>query len=85
LRRPVSPQTAVHREISRLLALVAAIAGGCVSNPRLPAEREVLELPAAADAWWFTVSPGGRAAAYVERKGSDAYLMAGGRRLGPYP
>ena len=65
---------------SSVLVLVALV--GC-STPLQ--NRPVLELPEGVDDWWFTVSPGGRAAAYAERRGSDAYLVAGGRHIGPYP
>ncbi|HYE99828.1 MAG TPA: hypothetical protein VEJ18_13000 [Planctomycetota bacterium] len=69
--------------LRRLLVLAtAAPLLGCVAAE----VREILalELPADADAWWFDVSPDGRAA-WAERRGSDAYLHADGRRDGPYP
>jgi hypothetical protein len=71
----------------RILAGAAlGLAGACVrSEAAPPGERPVLELPAGIDDVWATVSPGGRGAAYTERRGSDAFLQVGGRRLGPYP
>lgn len=66
--------------VSRVLLF--ALLAGCATPLQ---DREVLELPSGVDDWWFTVSEGGQAAAYAERHGSDAYLVAGGRRIGPYP
>ena len=63
-------------------ALLLAALAGCATPLQ---DRAVLELPPGVDDWWSTVSPEGRATAYAERRGSDAYLVAGGRRIGPYP
>jgi hypothetical protein len=42
----------------------------------------VAELPN--DPWWFSVSEGGRSAAYAERRAADAFLTVDGRRYGPF-
>jgi hypothetical protein len=42
-------------------------------------------LPPGADVWWFTISRDGSTLAYAERIGSNAWLVAGDRRYGPYP
>lgn len=68
-----------------ILALGILALSGCGSALRLPEERVVLELPVGVEPWWITVSPGGQGSAYAERRGSDAFLVFDGRRLGPFP
>jgi hypothetical protein len=42
------------------------------------------EIPDGVTVPWVAVSPGGRAWAYAELRRSEAFVVAGGRRLGPY-
>jgi hypothetical protein len=71
------------RGVRRLLLL--ACLAGC-AGPRGSAfeNRLVARLPDGADVWWFAASRDGSTAAWSEREGSRAWLVAGGRRFGPY-
>ena len=70
----------------RFSLLVPCLLGwvACAAPEIADGERLVRELPEGADVWWFSAAPDG-AAAYAERRGFDAYLVAGGRSEGPYP
>ncbi len=68
------------RSSMRILGLAGVL---CALGACAPSRTGLLELPADRDVRWFGAVPG--AAAYAERRGSDAYLVAEGRREGPYP
>ena len=73
--------------INRLSPLVLLAMTACGSTPpgrdRFQ-ERLVGTIPAGVNDWWVSISADGSTTAYVDRRDSQAFLVVGSRRYGPY-
>jgi hypothetical protein len=68
------------RRIGVLASLAAALLGSCRTVP----VQERFEIPEGVTAPWAAVGAGGSGWAYAELSRAEAFLVANGRRMGPY-
>lgn len=66
-------------------AISLGIALTACQSPEKTAEPHRFEIPEGVSAPWSAVSAGGLGWAYTELRRSEAFMIANGRRLGPYP
>jgi hypothetical protein len=68
--------------VATILAMLVGL-WSCRS-PGAPADPVRIEIPEGVTAPWAAISPEGRGWAYTELRRSEAFMVANGRRLGPY-
>lgn len=69
----------------RRLWLAVALMASCRAAVEGPAGEARFEVPEDVTAPWVAMSPQGRGWAYTELRRSEAFMVANGRRLGPFP